>query len=519
MQEKRRNILKKVGGIGTLSMIGGVVRAQPTEKELPDTYDKHGTQGSSFEDPAFFSHIIDQSAGIGRVRQYERTGNPDALMTPHLREQLTDGEPETVDVQIQTSGQKNVIRSNGPFDRKLHGWQPKPGEVEQLSSYGSVGKTPDVASTNVGMTGVSVDDLPEIADLPFVMEIGINPSIQGRNGSNPTGSDGGPARNITTSSTRPSLPEIKGSGHSDFDSISHTLDSNLKIGFFIAGYDSSGSNTYYETNWGTQVGLDSNLAKDFTNSGGWEGESGHATDVLNTTAKVISDHSSTDDHLVPLRTYNESENVKASEFANAVDYAIKNDIAASVTTLIITNNIKTCPSTVCAELESYASAGYLMTVASGNEEDDYDDAVDDPSQSFQTLGVGGYGSSCSGGYEHYLDTSSDLPSGSQYGEIEYHNSGLTYCSYCYDGGRTSKFTPDIYSCYEFYPTDSKDNYKLKGTSFAAPIVAAGAAIDASANPGISHGQRVEKYHNMNNYNVCTSTQAPLGQVLHAPDLV
>ncbi len=153
-------------------------------------------------------------------------------------------------------------------------------------------------------------------------------------------------------------------------------------------------------------------------------------------------------------------------------------------------------------------------MASGNDKDDVDDAVDDPAQSYHTVGVGGYSGGCSGGKEHSLGSYD----GSQYGTIAYHSSGLTYCSWCYDGGRDSKFTPDVYSAYMFHANSDKEEQPLGGTSFAAPVVGAGTAIDASANSGDAYSARLDKYHYMNQYTICPSDTAELGGVLYAPDL-
>lgn len=496
------------GGIGTTSIIGDRLdRLGQSEKDIPSTYDKHGTQGQSFEDPAYFAHLTDQAPARARIRRYGRTGNIEELLTPHLQAKIEQEKPETIDIQVQTTGRKAHIRSKGPYGRKLHGWQPTPAEIKRLSDYGSIGATSDIVSTNVGITDVSTDDLSEIAELPFVLEIATNPTIKHQNEDNSQNSVTRQSSELTTGSTEPSIEDLKSSNHSDFDSVSHTLDSGLRVGFFIAGYDTSGDETRYDTNWGKATGLNTNLAKSFLDSQGWKGNNQHATNVLNTTAQILYDYKSSDNHLVPLRVYDYSEGCKASDFANAVDYAVKNDISAAITSTIITDNISACPSTVCAELESYSSAGYVMDVAAGNSQKEAPGTVDDPAQSYYSVGVGGYRGSCSGGREHATDDS-------QYGDITYE-----YCAWCYDEGRTAKFSPDVYSCYRFHATPAEDKPPLKGTSFAAPIAAAATAIDASANNGDSYATRLDRYHSMNNYDICTSTEAQLGQVLHAPDII
>jgi hypothetical protein len=504
--------MKTIGGFGTLSIVGGRnVQGQPEQKERPNTYDKRGTQGTSFEDPAYFRHVADLPSARGRLRRYERTGETASLLTPHLHQKIQTMGLETVDIQVQTTGRRNRIVSNGPYGRQLFGWQPTPNETKRLGEFGTVRETPNVASTNVGVSDVSTDDLAEIADLPFVLEIGADPTVSGRNSTHSLKQSEATSSVSTTSSTLPWVGDIEGSAHSAFDSVSHSLDSDLRVGFFIGKYDKTGGASRYDTNWGKKVGINSDLAKDFTDSGGWQGgENSHSTDVLNTTARFLTNYNPTGDPLVPLRVWEEgTENIRASNFSNAIDYALTNDIAVSVTAVLITDNVSYCPSTVCSELESYTDAGYAMVVASGNQGDEKD-GVDDPSQSYHTIGVGGYSGSCSGGKEH--ETSS------QYDEVMYHDSGLTYCSWCYDGGRTSKFTPDVHSCYSFYPTSNKDNELLYGTSFSAPVVAAGTAVHASANGAVYYSDHLQKYHQMNNHNVCPSSPSQLGQVLHMPDI-
>lgn len=73
--------MRKVGSVGLVSVIGcRSVKGQPSKKDLPDTYDKRGTQGDSFEDPAYFHHIADKPATKKSLRRYERNGSTKALL-------------------------------------------------------------------------------------------------------------------------------------------------------------------------------------------------------------------------------------------------------------------------------------------------------------------------------------------------------------------------------------------------------------------------------------------------------
>jgi len=245
---------------------------------------------------------------------------------------------------------------------------------------------------------------------------------------------------------------------------------------------------------------------DFTDTEGWRGDQGtdHGTQVLNTAAYFLKPFATHSDQLVPLRVYNnrEQDTVYASIVGNAIDYAITNDIAAGVCSLIITHDVSTCTTAVCAELDSYAAAGYTMAVASGSEDDDT--SVDDPASSYFTVGVGAYGDSEQDGFTRYTS--------SQSATVD-----LRYCPWCADFGGYDHFCPSVYDPGEFTPTYNT-GVSLSATSMAAPVVAAGSAVDISTHPGDAYTTRLQRYHGMNEYQIYDESTSVLGDAFWAPDV-
>jgi len=492
----RRSVLGSLAGFGTLSTVGvRTVRAQPTEKDRPNRYGRQGTQGDSLDAPTYFRHLLDTTGGRAGVQRYERTGATAALVTPALRRELNKNR-ETVNLQIQTTGRRSPIRSRGPLRRELNGWQPTPAEIRRLAEYGEVGPTPEVASTKVPVAGVSVDDIAEIADLPFVLQLNHDPEVQGTNDTKTTSE-------VTTTSSTPTADDIRSSAHANFDAVSASTD--VKLGAFFGGYSDSGPVVYSE-NWAETVGIDTGLAKDFTDTEGWRGNDRikHGTKVLNTAAYFLKPFVTRSDQLVPLRVFNdrEQDDVYASIVGNAIDYAITNDIAAGVCSLLLKHNVSACTSAVCPELDSYAAAGYTMAVASGSQ--DLDDSVDDPASSYFTVGVGAYGNSTQDGFNRYTY--------SQSGTVD-----LRYCPWCADFGGYDHFCPSVYGPGDFTPTYNTDG-SLIATSMAAPVVAAGSAIDISVHPGDAYTTRLHRYHGMNNYPIYDESTSILGDAFWAPDV-
>lgn len=492
----RRSVVGSLAGFGALSIVGTrAVRAQPTEKDRPDRYGRQGAQGNSLEAPTYFQHLLDTAGGRAGVQRYEQTGATEALVTPALGREVKQGR-ETVDLQIQTTGRRSPIRSRGPLRRELNGWRPTAAEVKRLGEYGEVGRTPKVASTKIPVAGVAVDDLSEIADLPFVLQLNHDPEIEGVRNPQMTSE-------IKTSST-PTADDVRSSDHANFDAVSASTD--VKLGGFIGGYTNGGPEVYSQ-NWAETVGIDTELAKNYSNDDDWRGDTvsiyvSHGTKVLNTAAYFLRPFTSISNPVVPLRVYNGEGDVRASAFGAAVDYAITNDISASVCSLIITNNVGACTSAVCAELESYAAAGYTMAVACGSE--NKAGSVDDPASSYFTVGVGAYGRNKHDGFSRYDD--------SQSATVD-----LRFCPWCADFGGYDHFCPSVYGPGEFTPTYSTGG-SLTATSMAAPVVAAGSAVDMSTHPGDTYTTRLQRYHGMNEYPIYDESISKLGDALWAPDV-
>lgn len=499
---QRRSLLKTVSALGTVGVLGSrAVQGQPADKQLPDTYSQYGTDGDSFHDPVYFRHLADLPAARRQVRQYERNGEKSAILTPHLREYVANTSQETLDITVTTTGRRAKRQSEGSFRRTLHGWEPTPGEVEQLRNYGKLRYVPEIASTKVGLSDVRLDDVREVADLGFALEIGHDPTVH-RSGSN---------SQVSATTTRPSADDLRGSSHSDFDGVSHSLSSDLRIGYFNSGYayGDGGDATDWSKNWAESQGINTSLAKDFTGLGTWKDASAtHGTNVMDATAFMLDGKTTGSAHHVPLRVYDTSEGVKASEWRSAIEYALTKDIPASVTALETAANEPYCTSALCEELDSYTSAGYAMTVATGN--DNKSSEVCHPATSYHAISVGGYFGSCSSGYS--------CDQGSNYGVIDYYADryGIAYCKWCRTDWGNYAFQPDVYSAYE-YNTDAGED--IAGTSYASPIVGAGTALHASANGPISYYDHINKYHKMSDHTVCPSDSSQQGDVLNVPELV
>lgn len=494
----RRTVLQTVGAFGTIGTVGSrIVSGQPTEKETPDSYDQHGTQGNSFSDPAYFRHISDLGSANRRINQYERSGNWELLLTHSLRKKISESNEDQINITVTTTGQRSKFSTNGPFERTLYGWTPAPGEIKRLSQFGEVIQIPDVASTKVGISNVAIDDLSKLADLPFVLEIGHDPEIQPANTSL-----------TTTSSSQYHIDDLKTSSHSEFDTVSQSVTSDIRIGYFHMGYEygDGGQTTPYTKNWAEKQGIDKNLAKSFMSDCSWKDGRPHGMMVADTTAYMLSRLIEGGSTHVPLKVDDYSQTVTASVWRDALDYALKNDIPVGVTSHETAENEPYCTSTLCEELDSYTSAGYAMTVATGN--DSSSTEVCHPATSYHAISVGGYSDQCSGGYER--------DSNSNYAEIEYYNDtyDTPYCSWCHNDWGDYKFQPDVYSSYSF----ETDGDNISGTSVSSPVVASGTAVHAAAYGPTDYYDHIRKYHNMSNQAVCPSGASKKGGVLHAPDL-
>lgn len=495
MRTGRRRFLHGVGVVASLSAVGASSAvASPAEKRTPDPYPKTGS-GPSFESDAYFRHISELPSVKRQLRAYEKTGEIGHLLTRDLQRKLAESTSQTLDLTVSTCGERVEMYSKGQFGRLLHGWRPTDAEVGELRKYGDVVFVPDVVSTKVGLSDVAVEDIPKIAALDFVLEIGHDPVLQF-----PDDETNG----ISTQSSTPTADDLKTSSHNSFDSETYDLTTYTQVGVIGTGYPSS---TSWSKNWAEYIGIDTNKAKDFVESD-WRNGLKHGTDCTDTVAYMLKEGDPESNLMVPLKVYDTSNyEVVTSAFRSAIDYATKNDIPICSTSVETAANEGTCPSTLCEELDSYCSAGYMITCATGN--DDLETEVCHPATSYFTIGVGGYNGSCTGGYS--------CDANSNYGTILYYddNFNTTYCSWCYNAAGQQSFQPDVYACYSFN-TDAGNN--IAGTSFAAPVVAAGGAVHHSVHGATSYSTHRSKYHGMNNHTVCPSGSSESGDVLHVPDL-
>lgn len=494
----RREYLKSIGAVTTIGLVStSTAVAKSNNKVVPEPYEKRGAQSSSPKSDVYLKHVSELSSVRGQLSAYERTQNPRQLFTFDLQEKLSKRSDSTFNITVSTAGEQTTITTNGKLERTIHGWRPKSEEVDRLAAFGEPTFVPKIASTKVGLANVAVDDLPKIAALDFVLEIGHDPEIQVRTDDTED--------ETTTKSTTPTADDLKTSSHLDFDSASYSLTSLTQIGIVDTGYT---GNTSWNKKWAKKV-MDTDSAKDFTDENDWEIGKDHGTDVADTAAYMLKDGDTHDNLIVPLKVLREdSFDVKTSAIRNAIEYALTNDIPVLNISVETKDNASYCTSTVCEELDSYASAGYVATCATGN--DSKETEVCHPATSWFTVGVGGYNGSCSGGYQR--------DNGSNYGEIQYYDNNLggAYCSWCYDAVGWGEFQPNIYGCYYFL-TDSGN--ELRYTSMAAPQVAAAAAIQYAVHGSIDYSEKVSTYNNMNDKTICPSEATQLGRVLHVPDII
>lgn len=490
----RRRFLRSIGAVTGLSFVGGTrATATSVEKRTPNPYPKTGS-GPSFESDAYFRHISELPTVKQQLKAYEETREVGHLLTHHLRKELAENSGQSINLTVSTCGERSEMYSNGQFGRLLHGWRPTDAEVAELEKFGDVIFAPDVVSTKVGLSNVAVDDIPKIAALDFVLEIGHDSALQLSDSE---------TNDVSTQST-PSADDLKTSSHNSFDTETYDLTTYTQVGVIGTGYPSS---TSWSKNWAEYIGIDTNKAKDFVEND-WRNGLKHGTDCADTVAYMLKEGDPESNLMVPLKVYDTSNyEVVTSAFRSAIDYATKNDIPICSTSVETAANEGTCPSTLCEELDSYCSAGYMITCATGN--DSKESEVCHPATSYFTIGVGGYSGSCSGGYSR--------DSNSNYGSILYYddNFNTTYCSWCYNAAGEYSFQPDVYGCYSFN-TDAGNN--IAGTSFAAPVVAAGGAVHHSAYGSTDYATHRSKYHGMNNHTVCPSESSKSGDVLHVPDL-
>lgn len=309
------------------------------------------------------------------------------------------------------------------------------------------------------------------------------------------------------STAAPTASDLKTAAHADFDSVSFDIDSSTQIGAIDTGYDAA--DTQWGTAWASNY-VDTGLANSFA---GGSYDSGvyawHGTSVADTVAYMLQDGSLHSDAIVPMKVINSDNEITASAMRSAIEYSLTNDIPVINISVETVANKSYCPSTLCEELESYATAGYEATCATGH--DSKEAEVCHPATSYYTVGVGGYKGSCSGGYHRY----SHPDGGSNYGDIIYWDSYFkTRCSWCYNAAGASEFQPNIYACRHF----STGDLDMEGNSYSAPQAAAAGAIHHSIYGTTSYSTKSSNYGQMNDHVICESAASLQGDVLNVPDV-
>jgi hypothetical protein len=501
----RRQFLEWASAVGLASVAPGTIAeiadAKTQRSDSPRPYATNGAAGPDPSDEVFFAHVTEHAGYKRRIERFEEQGDPTELFHPHLREFLAeDAGQETLNVAVNTLGERNTVTSRGGYQRKLHGYRPTRDEVERLEQFGDVVHIPEVISTKVSMRNVSRDALESIASLDFVVGVNKDPDD--------VTPDGASADDLLTSDYY---------WYSSTQSC-YSVSTAVTIGILDDGYEGSGASTYTES-YAETIGIDTSLANDFTEDGDWSNvtytDDGnlvyHGDDVADSAACMLKDGDTHDDLFVPLKVASDEQSYWASNTREAIEYATTNGI--DVINLSYGGGTQsTCPSTYCEELDSYTDAGYYPFASAGN---DYEESsVTFPGGEWLTIGVGGFDADCSGDDDYKRDAASN------YGEIYYDDptTSDTYCTWCSaEASDISQHSPHVYGCYETYT----DGGTLYGTSFASPQAPA-AGVLFRAEGYLDYQECQSRFRNMDYYTICddeSTDSAELGQLLNAYDVV
>lgn len=424
-----------------------------------------------------------------RLEHFDRNGDPKVfyqkLLSDHLKE--SSGK-QSFDLVITTIGEAKTVTSNR-YGRPINGWKPTTDEIATLEEYGNVEYIPEFISTDVILRNVARQDVARIASLDFTLSV----NVEGK--TKVAGDCSGDGIGVDT---------LRSSSYFTFDSVEsdYTIDSDIRIGVIDTGYD--GSKTSYASSHAADVGIDTNLAKDFTGSGTWnEDQYPHGTDVADTIAYMSGVNKGHSDLFVPLRAQASSSSNTESNVKSAVEYALKNDIDVINTSLVVylsdgTGSTDYCTQKICAEHDAYTDAGYLPFATAGN--DGYTSKVDIPGGSWLTIGAGGIDAGSCSSKDYSRDSSSDYAPSFDY----------TTCSYC-DYYASSGSAPTIYGAYHTV-TDASNC--ISGTSFASPQAAAAGVIMVS-NDQYNYSNSRQIFEDMNTYTICPDEAAKRGQLIDA----
>jgi hypothetical protein len=383
--------------------------------------------------------------------------------------------------------------SDGPYQRTINGWRPTKQEVETLKRFGDVTWTADFSSTTVSMEGVSRDDLAKIASLDSVVQLSYDPEIV------PLGVD---------------LSRIRGTDYTWFSTEDgdYSLPSHTSIGIIDTGYE-SGATPFPDT-YAKNIGLDTSLAKDFTNDSDWKKDTymdsesmsySHGTAVADIAGYMLDDSACHSETFVPLKIWDDgdSSTSSADRLRSALEYAYNNGIdVANISAGWQKTGARTyCNEQFCAELDTYCnSGGYIAVAAAGNLGDE--NGVDQPGGSWLTVNTGGSSEkSCTEDYHRH--------SNSNYCD----SYDWTTCSWCSQYA-SSGHTPIVYSPYSVNTNTSSGKSTINGTSFAAPAAAACGVI-MQANLLFDYQSARSIYSNMSYHGVCHDSSSMVEHITDA----
>lgn len=465
-------------------------------KSLPALYHERGAQSGSPTSDVFLTHVSELPSVKRRLSSDGRRRHVGHVVSAQLRRTLQRDPSKTVDLTVETTGERTSVTTRSQFGREIHGWRPTADEIAELSEFGDVTYVPEVISTKVGVGGVKVSDVEKIATLEFVLGVGHDPDLE------PI-ADGDIGVSVQAEA-RPTADELKSSSHMGFDAAVYDLTPLTQIGIIGGGYTGV---TDWSQPWAASIGIDTAKARDFIGDD-WTTGTKHGTNVADTAAYMLKDGSHHPNLFVPLQVYEPDYGlVKGSVMRSAIEYALLHDIAVVNISVETAEYESHCPSTVCAELHAYTTAGYLAVVASGN--DSRKRKVCHPATSHFSITTGGYSGQCVGGYYRH--------GRSNYGRINYVDaeSNTVSCPWCYESAGVAEFQPNVYACYTF-TTDAGET--IGGTSFAAPLVAAAGAIRHAVHGSDGFAEKLSDFTGMDDKVVCESDASHRGRVLHVPAL-
>lgn len=496
----RRTFLQTLSTTSIASLFSGSALAassQNAKRDAPQPYSKKGTDGNKPDSDVYLKHINELPAVRRAVSEFESKGDPSALFGHDFADLVSQLSPtDTVNITVNTLGEKKSLKSKGDRGRNIHGWRPTNEEVNYLSQFGNLTYSSDVISTKVCIRDVEVRQLPKIANHEGVVE--INHMID------------------SISPNYLDVDNIENNGYTYFEGANNEfyIDDEY-IGIIEAGYDTSKG--MFSTNYAEEVGI-SGYAHDFTSDDDWstitdEDFGGHSTNVADIAARMIMG-SSQSNVIVPYKVVNDSTNMGESgadeNIRSAIETALINDIPVINMSFNVrgpTGQEDYCTSIFCEELDSYTSAGYVPTAAVANE-DRNGGPYHYPASSWLTIGVGNAAEKT----DYYEVRAAD---DSEFGDVTYYENGTTYCSWCHNAsGTDSNFVPRIYGFGEI----DGDYYNEGGSSYGAPQAAAAAAVGIDCGTIDSYDEAVHQFENMNRFDVHSNDSADpsrLGDVVDA----